>query len=204
VSESRWWRWRVTYGPLWRTQSTQCQHIYLALIVKVGLVYRWCVWSTVGMGRHEFRHCLRRGLYRWSLKVKSDLLARGDVMTMTLVRNLDDGLPIQWRVCASYGWPGWPVVPNVVVFYADIGTFVSVFGQFSLIKWPTLLCLIIENGKSFALFQNIYRFIRRLQLHNTLAPSTIEITLILSFECNKASKLYCSWYIKISSPRMIF
>jgi hypothetical protein len=39
-----------TSGLLWRTRSAQAYHISLAnLVVKVGAVYIWRVWPTVGM-----------------------------------------------------------------------------------------------------------------------------------------------------------
>jgi hypothetical protein len=62
--------------PFQRSWSAQAQHISLAkLVVRIGVVSRWCMWPTVDM------------------------------------------------------WPGRPVVmSNVVVFYDDIGVFVSVFG----------------------------------------------------------------------------
>jgi hypothetical protein len=56
--------------PWWRTRSAQAQHISFAkLVVRVGAVCPWCMWLIVGMGRHEFWCCLRRGLCRWSSKV---------------------------------------------------------------------------------------------------------------------------------------
>lgn len=51
-------------------------------------------------------------------------------MTMTLSGILDDGVSSLRRVCALWGWPGRPMVPNVIVLHDDNDEFVVVFGRF--------------------------------------------------------------------------
>jgi hypothetical protein len=87
--------------------------------------------------------------------VKSESLARGGVMTMTLADNLDDDARLQRCVCSLCLVARVAVCALAMVVLHDgrRGYLYRFLADFLLIKWPTLFSLINENGKSFALFQ---------------------------------------------------
>jgi hypothetical protein len=87
--------------------------------------------------------------------VKSESLARGGAMTMTLADNLDDDARLQWCVCSlrSVARVARCALAMVVFHNGRRGCLYQFLAVFPIIKWPTLFFLINENGKSFASFQ---------------------------------------------------